>query len=48
MFGINRKKGSEEVKYVLKQLRDYGLEIEVNYATLEVFIVDLNDKWPKN
>jgi hypothetical protein len=31
--------------YVLEELKDYGLEIEINFVTLEIIIVDINSKW---
>jgi hypothetical protein len=35
----------DALAYVLKELKDYGLEIEINYLTLEILVVDLNSKW---
>lgn len=31
--------------YVLDELKDYGLDIEINFLTLEILVVDLNSKW---
>jgi hypothetical protein len=30
---------------VLEELKEYGLDIEINSVTLEIIIVDLNSKW---
>lgn len=35
----------DALAYVIEELKDYGLEIEVNYLTLEIVIVDVNSKW---
>ena len=35
----------DALAYVLNELKDYGLEIEINLVTLEIIIVDLNSKW---
>lgn len=35
----------QALSYVLNELKDYGLEIEINFLTLEILIVDLNSKW---
>lgn len=41
----NRTSAKKAVEYLLEQLREYGLEIELYPGTFQVFIVDINDKW---
>ena len=35
----------DALTHVLNELKEYGLEIEINFLTLEILVVDLNSKW---
>lgn len=39
------KSTRDALVHVLDELKDYGLEVEVNFVTLEILVVDLNEKW---
>jgi|AGTN01.2.fsa_nt_gi hypothetical protein len=46
MLGYTHSKATiQALAYVLNELKDYGLEIEINFLRLEILIVDLNSKW---
>lgn len=41
------KDARKAVRHILKQLKRNGLEVEVDYRTFDVFIVDINEQWYK-